>query len=60
MIIIMQQKKTLKYFKLSFETILFDENFLKIFDYKKIKEIYFLNNLNYLGLVIFIGFIILS
>ena len=31
-------KEDLNYFKQTFETILFDENFLSIFNYKKIKE----------------------
>ena len=31
----------LKYFKDTFETVLFDENFLKIFNYKKIKKFIF-------------------
>ena len=31
-------KEDLNYFKQSFESILFDENFLSIFNYKKIRE----------------------
>ena len=31
-------KEDLKYFKQSFENILFDENFTRIFNFKKIKE----------------------
>ena len=31
-------KEDMIYFEKSFERILFDENFLKIFNYKKIKE----------------------
>ena len=31
-------KEDLNYFKQSFENILFDEDFLSIFNYKKIKE----------------------
>ena len=52
-------KEDLKFFKEKFENILFDKSFLEIFDYKKIKK-FILEILNYFGLVILRGLIILS